>query len=85
MTTDNQFTMPTTKAERDRVAADLTPESFDCLWAELERYRRNPLNLTTDQLAEIERMSIEHLIRDETADALKPGGVLSQLYGSHGR
>jgi hypothetical protein len=26
---------------------DLTPESFECLWAELERYRRNPLNLTT--------------------------------------
>ena len=36
---------------------DLTPESFDCLWAELERYRRNPLNLTTEQLADIERRS----------------------------
>ena len=32
---------------------DLTPESLDCLWVELERYRRNPLNLTTEQLADI--------------------------------
>ena len=36
---------------------DLAPESFDCLWAELERYRRNPLNLTTEQLDEISRTS----------------------------
>jgi len=41
----------------NRKIADLTPESFDCLWAELERYRRNPLNLTTEQLAEIKRRS----------------------------
>ena len=37
----------------NRKITDLTPESFDCLWAELERYRRNPLNLTTEQLAKI--------------------------------
>ena len=37
----------------NRKITDLTPESFDCLWAELDRYRRNPLNLTTEQLAEI--------------------------------
>ena len=41
----------------NRHAADLSPASFDSLRAEVERYRRNPLNLTTEQLEEIRRTS----------------------------
>lgn len=43
----------------NRTAADITEESFDSLRAEIERYKRNPLNLTTEQLAEIARISKE--------------------------